>query len=127
MFFHIPSPEYITLYNEYPYYGSCLSNISPWSVNTGLFSAILETQPPAVTWVSVGHNHGNDFYGVYQGGVTLGYGRKSGYASSNAKDLKVGARVFEISMDDGRIETWVREEDGVIQRETETKIRKGEP
>jgi len=78
-----------------------------------------------VTWVSVGHNHGNDFYGLYQGGVTLGYGRKSGYASSNAKDLKIGARVFEVSLD-GSIETWVREEDGGVRKETEAKIRSGE-
>jgi hypothetical protein len=63
MFFHIPCPEYLILYNEYPYFGSCLSNISPWSVNTGLFSALLEQ--PTVSWISVGHNHGNDFYGVY--------------------------------------------------------------
>ena len=88
-------------------------------MNTGLFATLLSE--PSVTWVSVGHNHGNDFYGVYQGGITLGYGRKSGFASSKAKDLKVGARVFEVTAINGKysIETWVREEDGGIKREVE--------
>ena len=63
LFFHIPFPEYLHLYNEYSFYGTRRSNISCWSVNTGLFAAILEQ--PTVTWVSCGHNHGNDFYGEY--------------------------------------------------------------
>lgn len=42
LFFHIPMPEHVTLYNEYPFYGSKLSNISPWAVNTGLYAAIVE-------------------------------------------------------------------------------------
>ena len=82
MFFHIPMPEHINLYNYFPYYGHKYSNVNCWSVNTGLFSVLLEVQ--TLNWVSVGHNHGNDFYGEYFGGITLGYGRKSGFGGSSA-------------------------------------------
>lgn len=58
---HIPLPEYITLYNEYPYFGQKGRQVSVWAVNTGLFAAVLENQP--VSWISVGHNHGNDYFG----------------------------------------------------------------
>ena len=104
LFFHIPMPEYVTLYNEYPFYGQC-SNVSCWSVNTGLFAAIIEQ--PTVNWVSVGHNHGSDSYGAYQG-VILGFGRKTGYGGTSSSRLKKGARVFEITLEPYSIDTWIR-------------------
>ena len=81
-------------------------------MNTGLFAALLET--PTVSWVSVGHNHKNDFYGKYQGGIYLGYGRKSGFGGTSDPKLKIGARVFEVDEGTGEIDTWVRQEDGSV-------------
>ena len=79
-----------------------------------------------MTWVSVGHNHRNDFYGTLSG-ITLGYGRKSGFASITDKDLKIGARVFEVS-NDGSIRTWVREQDGgVVEYRVAKRRREDEP
>ena len=97
LFMHIPMPEYVTLFNEYPYYGTKICDVSCWSVNTGLFAAIVEHK--TVKWVSVGHNHSNDFYGLYHG-VTLGYGRKSGFAGSTSRRMPPGVRVFEVTLNE---------------------------
>ncbi len=75
-----------------------------------------------MSWVSVGHNHGNDFYGLYQG-VYLAYGRKSGFGGTSSRGLLHGARVFEVDMESGVIDTWVRQEDGTVHRETELRQR----
>ena len=104
--------EYLTLYNEYPVRGQCRW-ITPWSVNTGLFSAIIEQ--PTVSWVSVGHNHDSDFYGNYLG-IYLAYGRKSGHGGWTCKNLLNGARIFEVDEETGKIETWIRQSDGSIER-----------
>ncbi len=110
----------MSLYNNCDYYGHKGSQVSCSSVNTGLFAALLET--PTVSWVSVGHNHKNDFYGLYQG-INLGYGRKSGYGGSSDPQLKAGARVFEVTEGVKEIRTWVRQEDGSVIIETEAKRR----
>ncbi len=81
---------------------------------------LLETL--TVTWVSVGHNHKNDFYGNFQG-INLAYGRKSGVGGTKDPKLQIGARVFEVDMDTGKIDTWVRQEDGSVHREVEAKRR----
>jgi hypothetical protein len=120
LFCHIPLPEHLDLYNKYPYYGR-VGNITPFSVNTGLFAAVVEAK--AVQWISVGHNHGTDFYGAYKAGVWLGFGRKSGYGGRYPKNLKIGARVFEITLEPFGIDTWVREADGTVWKETEAKAK----
>ena len=64
---------------------------------------------------------------MYQG-INLAYGRKTGHGGTNAKELYRGARVFEITKYPFKIETWVRQEDGTVLRETQSKYRvdKGE-
>ena len=47
-------------------------------MNTGLFSALVEQK--IVEWVSVGHDHDNDYYGLVDG-IYLAYGRKTGYGN----------------------------------------------
>ena len=49
------------LYNSEEFYGDKADVISCGSVNTGIFSAIIEQ--PTVEWVSCGHDHLNDFHG----------------------------------------------------------------
>lgn len=76
LFFHIPLREYMELFNDHEYYGYKMQPVACSSVNTGLFSHLIEQ--PTVNWVSVGHDHNNDAYGDLKG-ITLGYGRKTGY------------------------------------------------
>ena len=74
-----------------------------------MFDAIKEQK--TVEWVSVGHDHNNDYYGEYDG-IHLAYGRKTGYGSYGPKNLKRGGRIFEITQDPYKIDTWVRQDDG---------------
>jgi 3',5'-cyclic AMP phosphodiesterase CpdA len=46
------------------------------ALNTGLYAAMKEMNDIKALWV--GHDHKNDFYGDFYG-ITLGYGRKTGY------------------------------------------------
>jgi hypothetical protein len=79
------------LYNSEEFYGDKADVISCGSVNTGIFSAIIEQ--PTVEWVSCGHDHLNDFHGKIQG-INLAYGRKTGYGSYGPYKFLRGARVF---------------------------------
>lgn len=55
----------------------------------------------------VGHDHNNDYYGNYDG-VNLAYGRKTGYGAYGPSGMLHGARVFEVSLNPYKIETWIR-------------------
>lgn len=74
-------------------------------MNTGLFSALKEHR--SVEWVSVGHDHNNDYYGEYDG-INLAYGRKTGYGCYGPEGMLKGARVFKVTQNPYKIETWVR-------------------
>lgn len=56
-----------------------------------------------------GHNHNNDFIGKYLG-ISLAYGRKTGYGGYGPKGLQRGARVIELEWENGnlKIDTWIR-------------------
>jgi len=63
--------------------------------------------------VFCGHDHNNDFYGVFNN-IMLGYGRKTGYGSYGPPDgWYRGARVFLFDQNIN-INTWIREENGQI-------------
>ena len=115
LFVHIPLGEYMNLYNNMNFYGKYGEDICCWSVNTGLFGALKEQK--TIEWIAVGHDHNNDFYGNFDG-INLAYGRKTGYACYGPENMQRGARVFEVTMDPYSIETWVRQEDGTIHKET---------
>ncbi|MFN9942820.1 MAG: metallophosphatase, partial [bacterium] len=55
LFMHIPMIEYVNLYNDFNYYGTRGEEICCWSVNTGMFGALVEQ--PTIEWVTVGHDH----------------------------------------------------------------------
>ncbi|CDW88364.1 metallophosphoesterase [Stylonychia lemnae] len=114
LFVHIPLSEYINLYNNDQFYGKRQEDICCWAVNTGLFGALKEQK--TVEWVTVGHDHNNDYYGNYDG-INLAYGRKTGYACYGPDNMQRGARVFEVTLNPYKIETWVRQEDGTIHKE----------
>jgi len=105
LFVHIPMYEYINLYNNDEFYGTKGEDICCWSLNTGLFSAMKEAN--IAEWVTVGHDHNNDYYGNYNG-INLAYGRKTGYGSYSSPVLQHGARVFEVTAEPYSIRTWVR-------------------
>lgn len=91
LFLHIPFFEYVNLYNNDNFFGQRGEEICCQTINTGLFSALKEEK--AVQWVSVGHDHNNDYYGEYDG-INLAYGRKTGYGSYGPTGVQNGARVF---------------------------------
>ena len=53
----------------------------------------------------------------------MGYGRKSGYGGRSPRSLKIGARVFEITLEPYGIETWVRQDDGTVVKEQVPKLK----
>lgn len=119
---HIPMIEYVNLYNDFNFFGTKGEEICCWSVNTGLFGALVEQ--PTIEWVSVGHDHNNDYYGNYEG-INLAYGRKTGFGGCyGPNNLKRGARVFEVTKDPWTIETWVRAEGGEKQVEITSQHRR---
>jgi len=109
-FFHIPIPEFITLWNTQTTYGNCNEPICCSSVNTGLFSAMLKTN--SIVSVHVGHDHSNDFYGNLNG-IQMAYGRKTGVASYGPDGLSRGARVIELQSEPFSITTWITDENGI--------------
>jgi len=109
-FFHIPLQEHMFMWNSEPCYGTNNDSVACQAINSGLLSAFLEMGD--VQFVSVGHNHGNDFCGVY-GGITLCFGRHSGYGGYGTWER--GARVILLTEDPFSIKTWIRFEDGRVE------------
>ncbi|KAH7620787.1 putative inactive purple acid phosphatase 28 [Nannochloris sp. 'desiccata'] len=78
-FAHIPIPEVVNVWEQStePVYGRKREFSNCQGINTGLHKFAKENGVQAV-WS--GHDHVNDFVGVWEG-VRIGYGRKSGYGS----------------------------------------------
>ncbi|PRP75339.1 hypothetical protein PROFUN_05650 [Planoprotostelium fungivorum] len=115
-FFHIPFPEYISLWNSQTVLGSLEDEgVCCSSVNTGLYSAFKERGDVVAAFC--GHDHSNDFSGDWYG-VQLAYGRKTGYgAYGPPPGWSRGARVIEITEKPFRIRSWIRTEEGDIARQ----------
>mmetsp|Transcript_42099 Transcript_42099/g.40358 ORF Transcript_42099/g.40358 Transcript_42099/m.40358 type:complete len:250 (+) Transcript_42099:162-911(+) len=94
MFMHIPMQEYMNMYNFNQFYGHAGETVCCSSLNTGLFSAIYEKN--ICEWVSVGHDHNNEYYGQYHG-IWLSFGRKTGYGQYGPEGILRGARIFEVT------------------------------
>jgi len=116
-FFHIASQEYMTSLNNLQGRGTKKETVCCSSVNTGILGAFKEMQDVKATYV--GHDHNNDYIVDYNG-VTLNYGRKTGFGGYFGKHFKRGARVIQITESPFKIDTWVRQEDGTIDRQTDT-------
>ena len=86
--------EFMTMVNNYDFYGTKGEEVCCWSVNTGLFAALKEDS--TVEWIVSGHDHNNDYYGNYDG-INLAFGRKTGYGSYGPAGMLHGARVFEVT------------------------------
>ena len=114
IFQHIAWPEYWDVWRYEETWGMRREGLSCPRVNGGLYAAALEAGH--LRGVFVGHDHVNDFYGTLRG-ITLGYGRQSGYGSYSSPDYLRGCRMFEVREDNTEhFETWMRLEDGRVVR-----------
>lgn len=112
IFQHIPLPEYEQLFRYGVTYGLKHEEVCFPYLNSGFFSAILEEGCAA--GVFAGHDHVNDFYGDWFG-VTLGYGRATGFGTYGAPDFAKGARIFILRENETKtFETYERLENGVV-------------
>ena len=91
-FFHIPLPEYMSMWNEAYTYGNKDDNVNCPKVNTGAFEAFLEKS--SIKGMFCGHDHTNDYGGNYRG-IELVYGRKTGYGAKGPLAAK-GARIIRL-------------------------------
>jgi len=90
-FFLIPLPEYHDVWWRGKVSGIKNERICSPKMNSGLFTALLESGDVMGTFV--GHDHDNDFCGKLHG-ISLCYGRITGYNVYG--DLKRGARVIQM-------------------------------
>jgi len=104
-FFHIPLPEYEYVRNQKSTLGSIEEPVCSPSINSGLFSSFVEMGD--VIGVFVGHDHNNDFVGT-AANICLGYGRKTGYASTYHEVLERGARIIELYENEKKFDTHIR-------------------
>jgi 3',5'-cyclic AMP phosphodiesterase CpdA len=104
MFFHIPTPDWITMWDGGSRFGVIgerneTGGVAP--LNSGLFAAVLARGD--VKGMFVGHDHVNDYIGNYYG-VYLGYDANVGYnpygLSGAERDRMRGVRVFELDQND---------------------------
>jgi len=108
--FHIPFPEFMNVWNVDTCYGRRDEDVCCFSVNTGLYAAMKEMGD--VNYVICGHDHNNDYYGSYYG-ITLAYGRKTGYGGYGPPDGWLrGARVLEYTEKPFSVKMWIRQQDG---------------
>lgn len=98
MYMHFPLPEHrmVAMHREEcGFEGTQMSPICCSKLNSGLFSACL--QRGDVKAIFCGHDHKNDFSGVYCG-VQLGFDGYLSYCACHVEALR-GGRLFEISAD----------------------------
>jgi hypothetical protein len=109
-FFHIALPEYKEAYkNERNNpVGIRLEDECPASVNSGMFTAMLESRD--VMGVFVGHDHNNDYLASLYG-IALGYGRFSG-GKTTYVDIQNGARIINLKEGERGFSTFIRLLDG---------------
>lgn len=118
MYTHFPLPEHRIVAQrreECRFEGNQLSPISCSNLNSGLFSACL--QRGDVKAIFCGHDHKNDFSGVYCG-IRLGFDGYLSYCACHMEELR-GGRLFEISADaPERIETKMIRVMDILEPET---------
>jgi len=119
-FAHIPIPEAVDVWEQStePVYGRKREFSNCQGINTGLHKFAKENGVQAV-WS--GHDHVNDFVGVWDG-VRIGYGRKTGYGSyfygdifdSVTVPMQRGARIIELRQGESAInaKSWIALESG---------------
>ncbi|WP_391575092.1 metallophosphoesterase family protein [Cohnella sp.] len=105
LFQHIPLPEYREVWNTSVCNGHRHEKVHAPRVNSGLFSALVETG--GVTGVFCGHDHTNDYFGELRG-IKLVYGRATGYNTYGRWFHRRGARVIRLREGEAGFSTWLR-------------------
>lgn len=113
-FFHIPLPEYDTVWNAHPCRGVKYEAVCCPRLNTGLFAAFVEAGDVMGTFV--GHDHVNDYEGELYG-IRLCYGRATGYNTYGREGFPRGARVIQMQEGLRGFTTWLRLDDGSVVTE----------
>ncbi len=105
-FFHIPLPEYSEVIGKPTTIGESDERICSPEINTGMFASMWEMKDVMGTFV--GHDHNNNYIGIYNG-IALAYGQSSGYGGyGNMK----GSRIIELQEGKYGFNTWVRTLEG---------------
>jgi hypothetical protein len=112
-FFHIPLPEYNTVWEQGNARGNKFEKVCCPSMNSGFFAAMVEMGDIMGTFV--GHDHINDFEGELYG-IRLCYGRSTGYDSYGKEGMERGARVIRLQAHQREFETWIRLADRTVLR-----------
>lgn len=108
MFFHIPLQQQYMVWENRKAIGSRNEQESSQEIDKGLFNALIEMKD--VKGVFVGHDHTNDYTGSING-ITLGYGRCTGYNAYDKEDFLKGARVFILNeKGPEKFETYIKSE-----------------
>lgn len=113
-FFHIPLPEYNLAASDEKtkLIGSRMEKACAPELNTGMFTAMLESGDVMATFV--GHDHDNNYL-AYWKGIVLGYGQFSGtYKTYNNLPEGRGARVIELEEGQRAFKTYIRLENGTV-------------
>jgi hypothetical protein len=105
-FMHIPPPEYITVWNDFPTYGKKYDSVACPLVNTNIINEMLSANNMQL--LLVGHNHNNDYGGDFTDSsgksLHLAFGRKTGYGGYPICCFrKNGGRLIKYSIDNGKI------------------------
>ena len=106
-FFHIPLPEYANIKTYERTVGNRSEGVYAGELNSGMFSSMYEMGD--VMGVFVGHDHNNDYVGVF-GGIALAYGRSTGVDTYG--DNVKGGRVIVMYEGQRYFDTWLRDEYG---------------
>lgn len=110
-FFHIPLPEYTDAWNnkKFPPIGVRNEDECSPDINTGMFAAMLTGGDVMGTFV--GHDHINDFIGVYYN-IALAYGRITKIMKNPKEDPLAGGRVIVLKEGKREFDTWIRDMNG---------------
>ncbi|HWT74004.1 MAG TPA: metallophosphoesterase family protein [Mobilitalea sp.] len=112
IFMHIPLPEYNEVWDMEMCYGEKREAVCCPRINSGFFTALLEAGHGKA--VFVGHDHINDYMGTLHG-ITLAYGRATGFNTYGQEGYLHGARIILLDENNtDSFETYIRLEDGSV-------------
>ena len=113
-FFHIALPEYNKAYNTRAIGLRFEDECNP-KVNSGMFTAMLESGDVMGTFV--GHDHDNDYI-AWLDGIALVYGRFTG-GKTTYINIENGARVITLQEGEAAFKSWIRLRGNRIIQQTE--------
>ncbi len=101
-FFHIPLPEYKEVVGKKTTIGSQIENVCSPDLNSGMYTAMLESKD--VMGIFVGHDHNNNFIGCLHN-ICLAYGNATGRQCYGT--IGKGARIIELYERQRKFDTWI--------------------